>query len=56
MRLNDEKDYMHEQLKELNEKRMKLMQDYMTAKEAKDQVKSLTLNSNDAHDEDGIYG
>lgn len=45
-RLNEEKDYLHQQLKDLNEKRMKLMQDYMAAKDAKDKVKLLTLNSN----------
>lgn len=35
---------------------MKLMNDYMAAKEAKDKVKALSTNHNLAHDEDGIYG
>jgi ELKS/RAB6-interacting/CAST family protein 1 len=43
-RLNEEKDYLHQQLKDLNEKRMKLMQDYMAAKDAKDKVKVLSSN------------
>lgn len=54
--LNEEKDHLHQQLKDLNEKRMKLMQDHMTAKEAKHKIKLLTLNNHSAHDVDGITG
>jgi hypothetical protein len=35
---------------------MKLMQEHMVAKEAKDKVKLLTVNSSSAHDVDGITG
>lgn len=54
--LNEEKDQLHQQLKDLNEKRMKLMQDHMCSKEAKDKIKMLTFNTNLAHEVDGITG
>ena len=59
-RLVAEKDNLYGQLQELNQKRMKIANEFMAAKENKDRVRALSLldqvSMAAAHDEDGIYG
>jgi hypothetical protein len=61
-RLMDEKDSLHQQLKDLNEKRMKLMNDFVAAKDMNNPNRASLKTELQmdfkmtAFDEDGIYG